>query len=72
MSVPQLKRFLQGMMDSPAFQPYFQAWTAMQAAREAAGSEELESDDHHAPDDNRGPDDKPEPEDEDPEGGHLE
>ena len=52
MSVPQLKRFLQDMMDAPAFQPYFKAWTAMQAARDAAGpQEDLE------------PDDEPEPED---------
>ena len=68
MSVPQSKRFLQGMMDSPAFEPYFKAWTAMQAARDAAGpQEDLEPDEDPElgddPDGEPGTDDDPGPDD---------
>ena len=39
MSLRKRSRFLKGLMHSPAFEPYFEAWAAMEAARDAADDE---------------------------------
>jgi hypothetical protein len=77
LSLPKLSRFLKSMMDSPAFQPYFEAWAAMQAARDAgapspeagpssacwAVRDASGSQENLEPDGHPEPDEAPEPED---------